>query len=161
MSKPALRVRLGRRYGFCAAHRLFRPEWENGRNEQEYGKCANPFGHGHNYMVEVLVSGEVDPVSGTIVDLAALDAMVAHEVLEPLDHSNLNLQPTFAGRVPTSENVCVQIFERLQRALQTGTAGPVKLEQVRLEETRKNAFTYRAIRAGVNASEASEMSGVR
>ena len=125
----------GRRYSFCASHRLYRPEWDEARNRNAFGKCANPHGHGHNYTVEVLAAGAPDPVTGMAVDLVAMDAAVRREVIEPFDHSNLNLQPAFAGRVPTSENLCVEIFDRLRPALPG-------LRQVRVEETVNNSFTY-------------------
>ncbi len=132
-----MRVGLGRRYRLCAAHRLHRPEWELGRNLQVFGKCANPYGHGHNYVVEVLVAGEPDPVTGMVVDLALLDAAVEREVIAPFDHRNLNLLPAFAGLVPTSENLCIEIHGRLARALPPGL-----LERVRVEETANNSFAY-------------------
>jgi len=132
-----MNVFFGRRYRLCASHRLFCPEWDELRNRETFGKCANPYGHGHNYTVEVLVGGAPDPVTGMVMDLVELDAAVAREVLEPFDHTNLNLHSEFAGRVPTSENFCIAIFERLARAL-PGNA----LRQVRLEETPNNFFTY-------------------
>lgn len=130
-------VYFGRRYRFAASHRLFCPEWDEVRNAQVFGKCANPHGHGHNYTVEVLAGGIADPTTGMIVDLRALDAIVVQQILEPFDHTNLNLHEAFAGKVPTSENLCVELFERLQGALPRGL-----LRQVRIEETENNAFTY-------------------
>ena len=128
---------LGRRYRFCASHRLFRPEWDELRNMETFGKCANPFGHGHNYMVEVLLGGPVDPVTGMVFDLVALDEAMGREVIAPFDHTNLNTLPAFAGCVPTSENVCIEVFRRLRNALPEGL-----LRQVRVEETPNNFFTY-------------------
>ena len=133
-----MKVSLGRRYRLCAAHRLFRPEWDLRRNLEAFGKCANPHGHGHNYVVEVLVAGEPDAATGMVVDLALLDEVVHAEVVSPFDHQNLNTLPAFAGRVPTSENVCIEIYDRLRRALPDGL-----LRQVRVEETVNNSFTYR------------------
>ncbi len=128
-------VYLGRRYLLSASHRLFRPEWDEPHNREAFGKCANPHGHGHNYTVEVRVSGTPDPVTGMVADLLAVDAAVAREVLEPFDYCNLNLHPAFRGRVPTSENFCMEIFDRLR--------GPLPaLREVRLEETENNAFRY-------------------
>lgn len=132
-----MKAYLGRRYRFCASHRLHRPEWDERRNMDTFGKCANPHGHGHNYTVEVLLGGEVDPVTGMIFDLVALDAVAQREVIAPFDHMNLNLHSAFAGCVPTSENVCIEIFNRLERALPDGV-----LWQVRVEETPNNFFTY-------------------
>ncbi len=128
---------LGRRYRLSASHRLFCPEWDELRNQQTFGKCANPHGHGHNYVVEVLVGGAVDATTGMVMDLAVLDRVVRAEVVEPFDHTNLNLQPDFASMVPTSENFAIAISHRLQRALPAGL-----LRQVRVEETANNSFTY-------------------
>ncbi len=127
----------GRRYRFAASHRLFRPEWDELRNQEVFGKCANPFGHGHNYTVEVLVGGAVDSLTGMVMDMVALDDLVHDEVTGPFDHANLNLHPAFANRVPTSENLCIEIFDRLHSRLAQGT-----LRQVRIEETVNNFFTY-------------------
>ncbi len=133
-----MKAYLGRRYHFSASHRLFCPEWDELRNRETFGKCANPHGHGHNYTVEVLVAGAVDGVSGMVMDLEVLDALVQREVLDPFDHTNLNSLPAFSGKVPTSENLCIAIYERLEVALPGGTI----LAQLRVEETPNNAFTY-------------------
>ena len=131
-------VYLGRRYRLCASHRLFCPEWDELRNQEVFGKCANPHGHGHNYTVEVLTGGAVDEGTGMTFDLAELDAVAVAQVLEPFDHTNLNLHPAFAARVPTSENFAIEIYDRLAAALPAGM-----LRQVRVEETPNNSFTYR------------------
>lgn len=130
-------VYFGRRYRFNASHRLFRPEWDELRNREEFGKCANPHGHGHNYVVEVMVGGPQDATTGMVVDLVELDAAVQREVIEAYDHENLNLHADFAQRVPTSENVCIAIWNRLQRGLPADL-----LRQVHLQETPNNGFTY-------------------
>ncbi len=132
-----MKVALGRKYRLCASHRLFCPEWDELRNLEAFGKCANPYGHGHNYVVEVLVQGEADAVTGMVVDMVLLDTTVQREVVAPFDHTNLNTLPEFAGRVPTSENFCIEIFDRLARALPGGL-----LKQVRVEETPNNSFAY-------------------
>ena len=132
-----MNVVLGRRYRLSASHRLFCPEWDEGRNRETFGKCANPHGHGHNYTVAVLVAGEPDALTGMVVDLAELDRVVRHEVVSRFDHANLNTLAEFEGRVPTSENFCMEIFDRLARALPSGL-----LRQVRVEETPNNSFTY-------------------
>ncbi len=132
-----MKVYLGRRYRLCASHRLFCPEWDELRNAQTFGKCANPHGHGHNYTVEVMIGGAVDTVTGMVMDLAELDAVVEREVTRPFDHTNLNLHEALEGQVPTSENFCIAIFNRLARALPIDA-----LRQVRLEETANNFFTY-------------------
>ncbi len=127
----------GRRYKLSASHRLFCPEWDDARNRETFGKCANPHGHGHNYVVEVLTGGPVHAVTGMVVDLVKLDSWVASEVIDPFDRVNLNLHPAFKTNVPTSENFCIEIFNRLQRVMPAGL-----LRQVRVEETSNNAFTY-------------------
>ncbi len=132
-----MKVELGRRYRLCAAHRLHRPEWDFQRNLEAFGKCANPHGHGHNYVVEVLVAGEPDPATGMVVDLGLLDAAVHGEIVAPFDHQNLNTLPAFEGQVPTSENLCIVLYDRLTRALPKGL-----LRRVRVEETANNAFAY-------------------
>ncbi len=133
-----MKVMLGRRYRLCASHRLHCPEWDEARNIEVFGKCANPHGHGHNYTVEVLVGGEPDAVTGMVVDLVLLDEVVKREVVGPFDHRNLNRLAAFAGRVPTSENFCIEIYDLLLPALPSGL-----LKQVRVEETPNNSFTYR------------------
>lgn len=121
-----------------ASHRLHSPALSEAQNAEVYGKCANPHGHGHNYTVEVLVGGEMDPVTGMVCDLAELDGWVAREVLEPFDHQNLNMLQAFQNRVPTTENLCIEIEQRLRRALR----GELSLK-VRVEETGKNFFESR------------------
>lgn len=121
-----------------ASHRLHSPALSEAQNAEVYGKCANPHGHGHNYTVEVLVGGEMDPVTGMVCDLTELDGWVAREVLEPFDHQNLNMLQAFQNRVPTTENLCIEIEQRLRRALR----GELSLK-VRVEETGKNFFESR------------------
>jgi 6-pyruvoyltetrahydropterin/6-carboxytetrahydropterin synthase len=100
-----------------------------------YGKCANPHGHGHNYTVEVIVGGQMDPVTGMVTNLVELDTQVGSAVLEPFDQQNLNMLECFRGSVPTTENFCLEIERRLRRAL------PERLSlAVRVEETSNNSF---------------------
>jgi len=133
-----MRAYLGRRYRLSASHRLHTAALTDAENLEVYGKCANPHGHGHNYTVEVLVGGEIDAATGMVCDLAELDGCVAREVLEPFDHQNLNTVEAFWNRVPTTENLCMEIEERLRRALR----GDLSLK-VRVEETGKNFFETR------------------
>ncbi len=137
-----MKLHLSRRYRFSASHRLHSALLGEEENRRIYGKCNNPYGHGHNYVVEVAVSGPVDPATGMIANLAELDAFVANEVIEPFDHKYLNKEiPEFQDRVPTTENICIEIFERLKRFPRA------KLERVRVEETGLNSFEYVGERA--------------
>jgi 6-pyruvoyltetrahydropterin/6-carboxytetrahydropterin synthase len=125
----------GRRYTLSASHRLHTNALTVEENRATYGKCNNPHGHGHNYVVEVMVGGAVDPETGMVVDMAALDEVVRARVVERFDHTNLNLDPLFANRVPTTENLSSVVFALLKDALPVG-----KLERVRVEETENNFF---------------------
>lgn len=132
-----LHIELGRRYKFAASHRLHSEKLSAEENSRVYGKCNNPHGHGHNYVVEISVSGSVDPATGMIVNLTDLDSFVEREVIEPFDHRSLNEEvPVFRQQVPTTENICMEIFKRVKHF-------PLaKLERVRVEETGNNSFEY-------------------
>jgi len=127
----------GRRYMLSASHRLHSDTLTADENRAAYGKCNNPQGHGHNYVVEVLVGGPVDPETGMVVNLADLDLVVRKRVVERFDHANLNLDSEFVNRVPTTENLCRVVFDLLN-----GTVPAGKLECVRVEETENNFFEY-------------------
>jgi 6-pyruvoyltetrahydropterin/6-carboxytetrahydropterin synthase len=127
----------GRRYTLSASHRLHSDALSAEQNQAAYGKCNNPHGHGHNYVVEVLVVGAVNRETGMVLNLAALDEVVQFRVMERFDHTNLNLDPLFVNRVPTTENLCRAVFELLD-----GKVEPAKLVQVRVEETENNFFEY-------------------
>ena len=131
-------TRLTRRYRFSASHRLHAPELSGAANRELYGKCNNPFGHGHNYLAEISVTGRVPEHSGLLVSVPALDALVERAVLRDLDHGDLN--HTLADVVPTSENVAVEIERRLAAAW---PADFPKLAGVRLWETKRNRFELR------------------
>lgn len=132
-----MHVELGRRYRFAAAHRLHTPHLSERENYLVFGKCNNPHGHGHNYTLEVSLSGKIDPVTGMIANLADLDAFVERQVLEEFDHCSLNDDvAAFRDRVPTTENLCMEIFRRLQ------SFPYAKLERVRIQETGNNSFEY-------------------
>ena len=132
-----MKAHLSRRYLFSATHRLHSEAMSDAENQQTYGKCNNPFGHGHNYIVEVTVSGQVDQQTGMVCNLTDLDGFIEREVLARYDHENLNLLPEFAQEVPTTENLCIQIYEILHRGFRLA-----HLERVRLEETMMNSFEY-------------------
>ncbi|MBI4460855.1 MAG: 6-carboxytetrahydropterin synthase [Acidobacteria bacterium] len=137
-------VHLTRRYWFSASHRLHNPVLPEDENQQIYGKCNNPGGHGHNYFVEVTVAGPVDWHTGMVVDLAELDSFMRTNVLVRFHESSLNDLPNFLSLVPTTENVCVEIYEILQQGWsQMPSARQARLECVRLEETSSNFFEYR------------------
>jgi 6-pyruvoyltetrahydropterin/6-carboxytetrahydropterin synthase len=132
-----VRAYFGRRYTLSASHRLNAESLSVEENRATYGKCNNAYGHGHNYVVEVLVGRQVDPETGMVMDMVALDAVVHSRVLGRFDHTNLNLDPLFVNRVPTTENLCRAIYDLLD-----GSIEPAKLEQVRVEETENNFFEY-------------------
>jgi len=130
-----VRAYFGRRYMLSASHRLHAGTLTPEENQAAYGKCNNPHGHGHNYVIEVLVGGPVDQETGMVVNLAVLDEVVRDRVTDRFDHTNLNLDPLFANRVPTTENLSRVVFGLLKGALPAG-----ELEYVRIEETENNSF---------------------
>jgi 6-pyruvoyltetrahydropterin/6-carboxytetrahydropterin synthase len=132
-----MKAHLTRRYRFSASHRLHSEEMSAEENRATYGKCNNPFGHGHNYVLEVTVSGQVDPSTGMVCNLVDLDGVVEREVLSRYDLSNLNVLQEFTQLVPTTENLSIEIFEILQRGF-----AQAHLDRVRLEETMMNSFEY-------------------
>jgi 6-pyruvoyltetrahydropterin/6-carboxytetrahydropterin synthase len=149
----AVTVELGRRYRFAASHRLHSGRLSEEENSRVYGKCNNPYGHGHNYVVEISLSGEVDPATGMIANLADLDGFFEREILEAFGHRSLNEEvAAFRDKVPTTENLCIEIFRRVK------TFPLAKLERVRVEETSNNSFEYAGddlidvpMRAGVHS----------
>jgi len=130
-----MKAYLNRRYMFSASHRLHSDRFSDEANRELYGKCNNPFGHGHNYTVEVTVSGQVDPQTGMVCNLVDLDGCVGRVVLERYDHQNLNCMPEFRDKVPSTENLCLHVFEILQREFRAA-----HLERIKIEETSKNSF---------------------
>jgi len=132
-----MKVYLGRRYHFAASHRLHADAYDDARNAEVYGKCNNPHGHGHNYTVEVVVTGAVDATTGMVCDLAELDTFADKNILAIFDHMNLNTLANFAHQVPTTENLCIEVY----RLFKEGFCG-AKLERVRVEETGNNSFEY-------------------
>jgi 6-pyruvoyltetrahydropterin/6-carboxytetrahydropterin synthase len=132
-----LKLSLTRRYRFAASHRLHRPNFSESENQLIYGKCSSPYGHGHNYSLEVTVSGAVNPETGMVANLGELDPFVEREVVEAFDHKYLNEEVNeFSEEVPTAENICREIYRRLK------TFPAAQLERVRLEETSKNSFEF-------------------
>jgi 6-pyruvoyltetrahydropterin/6-carboxytetrahydropterin synthase len=138
-----MKLHLSRRYRFSASHRLHSAQLGEEENRRVYGKCNNPYGHGHNYVVEVAVSGPVNHATGMIANLAELDAFVDSEIIEPFDHKYLNEEVReFQESVPTAENICIEIFNRLR------PFPAARLERVRVEETGLNSFEYAGEPAG-------------
>ena len=129
-----MKAYLSRRYHFSAAHRLHTESYSAERNREVFGKCNNPHGHGHNYVVEVTVGGAVDPVTGMVCDLAALDGFARERLLARYDHQNLNTLPEFAEAVPSTENLAMVVHGIFAEFGQ--------LENVRVEETGNNSFDY-------------------
>lgn len=123
-------VLLTRKAEFSAAHYYWNEAWSQQENEKVFGKCANRNGHGHNYTLEVTVAGEIDPVSGFVVDLKALKDVIEREVIRVYDHRHLNLEvPEFCTMIPTTENIAIAIWKRLEKKI----AG-ARLQRVRVYE---------------------------
>jgi len=131
-----LKAYLNRRYRFSASHRLHSEQMSEEENRATYGKCNNPYGHGHNYVLEVTVSGHVDQ-NGMVCNLADLDECVQREVVTRFDLENLNMCKEFADTVPTTENLCSVVYDILKRNFTQA-----HLDRVRLEETMMNSFEY-------------------
>jgi 6-pyruvoyltetrahydropterin/6-carboxytetrahydropterin synthase len=137
-------IRVTRRYRFSASHRLHAAALPDALNREIYGKCNNPYGHGHDYVLEVSARGPVE-ASGRAVNLERLDALVRRHVLAAIDHRNLSSEvPEFETRVPTTENLAVVIRQRLQARWREAFPGDwPQLDGLRIEETRRNYFELR------------------
>ena len=132
-----MKVSMARRYRFAASHRLHNAKWTAETNRELYGKCNSPYGHGHNYVLEVAFTGPIEPKTGMIANLAELDPFVEREVIEAFDHKYLNEEVAqFRDVVPTTENLAREVFRRLK------DFPGAKLERVRIEETSKNSFEF-------------------
>jgi 6-pyruvoyltetrahydropterin/6-carboxytetrahydropterin synthase len=131
-------VLLTHRFDFCASHRLHNPALSDRENEEIYGKCNNPNGHGHNYGLEVTLAGDPDPETGMVLELSILKRIVEEEICERYDHKNLNLDvPDYKEVIPTAENMLVVIWDRLVGRIPAG-----RLHRLRLTETANNSFEY-------------------
>lgn len=127
------RTTLTRAVEFPAGHRYYREEWDATQNEAVFGKCAGSPGHGHNYRIEVTVEGEIDPLTGMVIDLGSLDAALHQAIVQPMDHAFLNALPEFQdGLVPTTENIARVVWDRLEPRL----TGGCQLVRVRVAEDR-------------------------
>ena len=138
-----VKVELGRRYRFSASHRLHTRKLSEEENRRVFGKCNNPYGHGHNYELEIRLSGDIDESTGMIANLADLDAFVEREVLDVMDRKSLNEDvAAFRNTVPTTENLCIEIYNRLKKF------HGARLERVRIQETTNNSFEYAGVEEG-------------
>jgi len=132
-------VYITRREQFSAAHRLFKPELSDEENLKLFGKCSNPNWHGHNYVLEVVVAGEVNPATGFVMDLKELKEIVHEYVISKVDHKNLNVETDFMnGKIVSSENIVIAIWNVLAQKIKHG-----KLYSVKLFETENNYFEYK------------------
>ena len=136
-----MKAHLSRRYRFSASHRLHSDDMSDEANRATYGKCNNPYGHGHNYVLEVTVSGQVDS-NGMVCNLGDLDECVERNVVAKFDLENLNLMSEFKDAVPTTESLCTVIFNLLNQDILKRKFTQAHLEKVRLEETMMNSFEY-------------------
>lgn len=134
-----MRTFLTVRSHFSAAHRLYRTDWSLQRNQEVFGNCANPNGHGHNYEIEVTVEGTIDEEIGMILDMKELKAIIQREILDRVDHKNLNADvPFLDGKIPTAEVLAVAFWEVLESKIPAG-----ELNEVRVHETGRNAAFVR------------------
>jgi 6-pyruvoyltetrahydropterin/6-carboxytetrahydropterin synthase len=141
-------IRLTRRYRFSASHRLHSPALSGRDNAELYGRCNNPHGHGHSYVLDVSLSGPVDESTGRVADLAALDRLVETRILSRLGHRDLAAEaPDIAGSIPTSENLAAGIRASLQAHWHESFPGrEPRLDRVRLYETPRNVFDELVLR---------------
>ncbi len=132
-------IYITRKLEFCASHRLFNPEYSDEKNAEIFGLCNNPNGHGHNYVMEVTVRGEVHPETGMVLDLKTLKKLVNEEIILKVDHKNLNVDvPFLKDIIPTAENLAIQFWEVLESRLESG-----QLHEIKLYESERNFVIYR------------------
>jgi 6-pyruvoyltetrahydropterin/6-carboxytetrahydropterin synthase len=131
-----------RRYRLSASHRLHVSSLSDEQNRATYGKCNNPYGHGHNYFVEITVAGPIDGETGFVVNLARLDALAQRELIDRFDHQHMNADPVFSGDfVPSTENLTIEVERIFQREVpKLDPSGRLRLHSVRIEETANNSF---------------------
>lgn len=128
-----------RREVFSAAHRLYNPKFSDEENARIFGKCSNPNWHGHNYTLEVVVAGEINPETGFVIDIKMLKEIILTNIIAKVDHKNLNLDTDFMkGIIPTAENIAAAIWKQLENKITGG-----RLYSVKLYETENNYFEYR------------------
>ncbi len=128
-----------RKHEFCASHRLFNPSFSDEKNEATFGLCNNPSGHGHNYVLEVTLSGEVCDDTGMVFDLKELKKLTKQEIIDKVDHKNLNIDVDFLNDIiPTAENLAIRFWERLEPKITKGS-----LYEIKLYESERNFVVYR------------------
>ncbi len=134
-------IYITRKFHFSASHRVYNPALSDEENLKKYGKCSNPNGHGHNYVMKVTVAGEVDPEIGYVMDLTELKLLVEKYLLEKVDHKNLNLDVDFMkGVLPSTENIALKFWEQIEQVINTETR---KLHSIKIQETINNSVEYR------------------
>ncbi|MFQ5445091.1 MAG: 6-carboxytetrahydropterin synthase [Nitrospinales bacterium] len=132
-------IYITRKLEFCASHRLFNPEFSDEKNQAVFGLCNNPNGHGHNYTLEVTVSGKINPETGMVIDLKSLKKLVQMEIIDHVDHKNFNVDVDFMkGIIPTAENIAVKFWEILSDKIENGV-----LHELKLYESDRNFVVYR------------------
>jgi len=132
-------IYITRKLEFCASHRLYNPKFTDEKNEETFGLCNNPNGHGHNYVLEVTVCGEVDPETGMVLDLKALKHLITTEIIDKVDHKNLNVDVNFLeGIIPTAENIAIKFWEIIEPKIENGA-----LHQIKLYESERNFVIYK------------------
>ncbi len=132
-------IYITRRLEFCASHRLFNPEFSDSKNEETFGLCNNPNGHGHNYALEVTVAGEIDPDTGMVLDLKTLKKLINREIIDKVDHKNFNMDVDFMkGVIPTAENIAIKFWNILESKIENGA-----LYELKLYESERNYVVYR------------------
>ncbi|MEE9258884.1 MAG: 6-carboxytetrahydropterin synthase [Nitrospinaceae bacterium] len=132
-------IYITRKLEFCASHRLFNPKFSDEENQATFGLCNNPNGHGHNYTLEVTVSGEVDPETGMVFDLKSLKKLISREIIDKVDHKNLNVDVDFlSGIIPTAENIAIRFWDLLEPKIENGT-----LHELKLYESERNFVVYK------------------
>lgn len=134
-------IYITRKFHFSASHRVFNPALSDEENFRIYGKCSNPNGHGHNYVMEVTVAGEIDPEIGFVMDLTELKLLVEKEIIDKVDHKNLNIDVPFMKDVlPSTENIAVAFWQQIENKINNSIR---RLYSIRVEETVNNSVTYK------------------
>lgn len=141
--KRPRKIYVTRTIEFNAAHRLYNPEFSEEKNKRIYGKCSNAYGHGHNYELEITVSGNVDPATGFLLDMKELKKILEQEIMNRFDHKHLNYDvEELKDTVPSTEVLALTVWDLLEKTLQRYTNNEIKLHEVKIHETRKNSVRY-------------------